>query len=93
MAANLRHHDIEPVFNEQTLADGLADFPFRDELKRLWELATVLRRPARQAARRRSSARTTTSSSTGSADRRMAPAASRSTNARAAARSTSWSPN
>jgi exoribonuclease II len=42
VAANLRHHDIEPVFNEQTLADGLPDFPFRDELRRLWELATVL---------------------------------------------------
>jgi len=42
MAANLRHHDIEPVFNEDTLANGLGEFPFRDELKRLWELATVL---------------------------------------------------
>jgi len=42
VAANLRHHDIEPLFNEKTLADGLPDFPFRDELKRLWELATVL---------------------------------------------------
>jgi exoribonuclease-2 len=42
VVANLRHHDIEPLFNEQTLADGLAVFPFRDELKRLWELATVL---------------------------------------------------
>jgi len=42
MAANLRHHDIEPVFNEDTLASGLGEFPFRDELKRLWELATVL---------------------------------------------------
>lgn len=42
VAANLRHHDIEPLFNEQTLAEGLPDFPFRDELKRLWELATVL---------------------------------------------------
>ena len=42
VVANLRHHDIEPLFNEQTLANGLAEFPFRDELKRLWELATVL---------------------------------------------------
>jgi len=45
VAANLRHHDIEPLFNAETLANsfaGLADFPFRDELKRLWELATVL---------------------------------------------------
>jgi len=42
VVANLRHHDIEPLFNEATLAAGLADFPFRDELQRLWELATVL---------------------------------------------------
>ncbi len=43
VAANLRHHDIEPLFNAATLASGaLPDFPFRDELKRLWELATVL---------------------------------------------------
>jgi exoribonuclease-2 len=42
VVANLRHHDIEPVFNAETLASGLAEFPFRDELKRLWELATVL---------------------------------------------------
>jgi exoribonuclease-2 len=42
VAANLRHHDIEPVFNAETLASGLGDFPFSDELKRLWELATVL---------------------------------------------------
>ncbi len=41
VAANLRHHDIEPLFNEETLATGLADFPFSDELRRLWELATV----------------------------------------------------
>ncbi|MEW6515120.1 MAG: RNB domain-containing ribonuclease [Pseudomonadota bacterium] len=43
--ANLRHHDIEPVFNAETLATdfvGVGDFPWRDELKRLWELATVL---------------------------------------------------
>jgi exoribonuclease-2 len=39
IAANLRHHDLEPLFNEQTLSDGLADFPFRDELKLLWQLA------------------------------------------------------
>lgn len=42
VAANLRHHDIEPVFNAETLATGLGDFPYRDELNRLWELATVL---------------------------------------------------
>jgi exoribonuclease-2 len=42
IVANLRHHDIEPVFNEATLADGLPDFPYRDELKLLWEFAQVL---------------------------------------------------
>jgi exoribonuclease-2 len=40
--ANLRHHDVEPMFNEETLAGELPVFPFRDELKLLWELATVL---------------------------------------------------
>jgi exoribonuclease-2 len=45
VVANLRHHDIEPVFNEETLAAGIdkgPDFPFRRELAVLWELACVL---------------------------------------------------
>ncbi len=42
VVANLRHHDIEPWFNEGTLLSGLPDFRFRDELKLLWEFATVL---------------------------------------------------
>jgi exoribonuclease-2 len=42
IVANLRHHDIEPVFNETTLTEGLPDFPYRDELKLLWEFAQVL---------------------------------------------------
>ena len=42
VVANLRHHDIEPVFNAATLAEGLAEFPFRNELKLLWEFAQVL---------------------------------------------------
>ena len=42
IAANLRHHDIEPLFNAATLADGLGDFAWRDELKTLWELSQVL---------------------------------------------------
>ena len=42
VVANLRHHDIEPLFNAETLATGLPDFPFRDELKLLHEFATVL---------------------------------------------------
>jgi exoribonuclease-2 len=39
VVANLRHHEIEPLFNEETLTAGLPDFPFRDELKLLWQLA------------------------------------------------------
>jgi len=41
IVANLRHHDIEPLFNEQTIADGLPEFAFRDELKTLWQLANA----------------------------------------------------
>lgn len=41
IVANLRHHDVEPLFNEQTLADGLPEFAFRDELKTLWQLANA----------------------------------------------------
>lgn len=39
VVANLRHHEIEPLFNENTLAAGLGDFPWRDELTLLWQLA------------------------------------------------------
>lgn len=42
VVANLRHHDIEPLFNEETLAAGLPEFPYSAELKLLWELSTVL---------------------------------------------------
>lgn len=43
VVANLRHHEIEPLFNAETLATGtVPDFPFRDALIRLWELATTL---------------------------------------------------
>ena len=42
VATNLRHHDIEPLFNETTLAEGGPDFPWKKELVLLWELATVL---------------------------------------------------
>ena len=41
VVANLRHHDVEPLFNAQTVVDGLADFPFRNELKTLWDLANA----------------------------------------------------
>ncbi|MBK1681891.1 ribonuclease catalytic domain-containing protein [Rhodocyclus tenuis] len=39
IAANLRHHDLEPLFNAQTLADGLGEFEYSAELKTLWQLA------------------------------------------------------
>ena len=42
VVANLRHQDLEPVFNEETLAGELPEFPFRVELKLLWEIASVL---------------------------------------------------
>jgi exoribonuclease-2 len=42
VVANLRHHDIEPVFNEITLAAELPEFAFGKELRQLWEIATVL---------------------------------------------------
>jgi len=42
VVANLRHHDIEPLFNAETLAAGLGEFAFREELTRLWEFAQVL---------------------------------------------------
>ncbi|HRE17046.1 MAG TPA: RNB domain-containing ribonuclease [Rhodocyclaceae bacterium] len=41
IAANLRHHDIEPVFNEATIAAGLGDFPFAPELLHLWHFANA----------------------------------------------------
>ncbi len=42
VVANLRHHDIEPVFNEQTLAEGGPAFAYKRELTLLWEFAAVL---------------------------------------------------
>ena len=42
IVANLRHHDIEPVFNEHTLHEGGPDFQWTRELTVLWDLATVL---------------------------------------------------
>jgi exoribonuclease-2 len=39
VVANLRHHEIEPLFNAETLAGTLGEFRFRDELKLLWQLA------------------------------------------------------
>lgn len=47
IAENLRHHEIEPLFNATalaavTLTQPLADFPYRDELMVLWDFAQVL---------------------------------------------------
>ncbi len=42
IVANLRHHDIEPVFNEQTIEQGIPDFAWKQELMLLWDLTTVL---------------------------------------------------
>ncbi|MBI4756389.1 MAG: RNB domain-containing ribonuclease [Betaproteobacteria bacterium] len=46
VVANLRHHDIEPAFNADTIAElaggGGPRFEFRDELLLLWRLAEVL---------------------------------------------------
>jgi exoribonuclease-2 len=39
IAANLRLHELEPLFNEHTLTAGLADFRFARELETLWRLA------------------------------------------------------
>ena len=41
IVANLRHHEIEPLFNAATLASGLGDFPFSTELETLWHLANA----------------------------------------------------
>ena len=41
IAANLRLGEMETLFNEQTLAEGLPEFSFRDELKVLWEFANA----------------------------------------------------
>jgi exoribonuclease II len=42
IVANLRHAELEAQFNEDSLTAALPEFPFADELKLLWELATVL---------------------------------------------------
>lgn len=43
LAANLRHDQIEPFFNEQTVGKADApDYPWKDELTFLWHLAGAL---------------------------------------------------
>lgn len=41
IAANLRHHEIEPWFNAATVGGPLPDMPFRDELLHLWHFANA----------------------------------------------------
>lgn len=41
IAANLRHHEIEPWFNTETINDVLPDAPFKDELLHLWHFANA----------------------------------------------------
>ena len=41
IAANLRHHDIEPWFNGDTIGGPLPDEPFKDELVHLWHFANA----------------------------------------------------
>lgn len=42
VAANLRLHDVEPLFNQDSVYGDSADFPWKKELNLLWDLATVL---------------------------------------------------
>jgi exoribonuclease-2 len=42
IAANLRHDELEASFNEEALHATRGDYPFADELRVLWELASVL---------------------------------------------------
>ncbi len=41
IAANLRHHEVEPWFNEDTVGGPLPDRPFKDELLYLWHFANA----------------------------------------------------
>ncbi|PKO37851.1 MAG: ribonuclease II [Betaproteobacteria bacterium HGW-Betaproteobacteria-6] len=41
IAANLRHHEIEPWFNAETISGPLPDQPFKDELVLLWHFANA----------------------------------------------------
>ena len=41
IAANLRHHEIEPLFNAETVVSGLPEFRFSDELLHLWHFANA----------------------------------------------------
>ena len=42
IAANLRHNDLDALVTEQALADGLGDYPYKDEITLLWQWALQL---------------------------------------------------
>ncbi|SCB07339.1 ribonuclease catalytic domain-containing protein [Cupriavidus alkaliphilus] len=42
IAANLRHNLLDDVITEASLAEGTGDYPFREELTRLWHFAGYL---------------------------------------------------
>ncbi|MBK7898068.1 MAG: RNB domain-containing ribonuclease [Azonexus sp.] len=41
IAANLRHHEVEPWFNAETVGGPLPEQPFKDELLHLWHFANA----------------------------------------------------
>jgi exoribonuclease-2 len=41
IAANLRHHEVEPWFNAETVGGSLPDLPFASELRHLWHFANA----------------------------------------------------
>ncbi len=41
IAANLRHHEVEPWFNAETVGGPLPEMPFKDELLHLWHFANA----------------------------------------------------
>jgi exoribonuclease II len=42
IAANLRHNDLDAHVTEQALAEGSGDYPYKDEITRLWQWAQQL---------------------------------------------------
>ena len=42
ISANLRHETLQVLFNEEAIAKGNQDYPYKDELILLWKLANVL---------------------------------------------------
>lgn len=42
IATNLRHNDLDDLITEETLAQGLGDYPHKEEIALLWQWAQVL---------------------------------------------------